>query len=279
MKGFGLDGKLFRGLSKAGDFLILALITVICCIPVITIGASLTAAFYSGMRLVKDEENYVYKDFFKSFKTNFVQGFIMEVVLAVIGVVLFIDLRACAYWAFSGSGSMIGNIFMYAIVGCFVVWGGVVLYSFAVLARYDDKAFTVLKNSIILCTHHLPQTIIMMVATYGLMFFSFKYFTAYIVTIPLFIYIDSYIFTRIFKSLENTNDQRAREEQEAAAEKLDEENKSEEVAGIEADTKPAAVTGTEVEKVAAQETVTGAEVEKMSGQEVATASENEIETK
>ena len=217
MKGFGLDGKLFRGLSKAGDFLILALITVICCIPVITIGASLTAAFYSGMRLVKDEENYVYKDFFKSFKTNFVQGFIMEVVLAVIGVVLFIDLRACAYWAFSGSGSMIGNIFMYAIVGCFVVWGGVVLYSFAVLARYDDKAFTVLKNSLILCTHHLPQTIIMMVATYGLMFFSFKYFTAYIVTIPLFIYIDSYIFTRIFKSLENTNEQRAREEQEAAA--------------------------------------------------------------
>ena len=82
----------------------------------------------------------------------------------------------------------------------------------------------------------------MMVATYGLMFFSFKYFTAYIVTIPLFIYIDSYIFTRIFKSLENTNEQRAREEQEAAAEKLD-------------------------------------EVEKMSGQEVATASENEIETK
>jgi uncharacterized membrane protein YesL len=117
MKGFGLDGKLFRGLSKAGDFLILALITVICCIPVITIGASLTAAFYSGMRLVKDEENYVYKDFFKSFKTNFVQGFIMEVVLAVIGVVLFIDLRACAYWAFSGSGSMIGNSWMFRCVG------------------------------------------------------------------------------------------------------------------------------------------------------------------
>ncbi len=51
------------------------------------------------------------------------------------------------------------------------------------------------------------------------------------------------------------------------------------MAGIEADTEPAAVTVTEVEKVAAQETVTGAEVEKMSGQEVATASENEIETK
>ena len=39
MRGFGLDGKFFRGLTKAGDFLILGLITVIFCIPVITIGA------------------------------------------------------------------------------------------------------------------------------------------------------------------------------------------------------------------------------------------------
>ena len=70
MRGFGLDGKFFRGLTKAGDFLILGLITVIFCIPVITIGASLTAAFYAGMKLVKDEENYVFKDFWKSFKTN-----------------------------------------------------------------------------------------------------------------------------------------------------------------------------------------------------------------
>lgn len=211
MKGFGLDGRLFRGLTKAGDFLILALITFIFCIPVVTIGASLTAAFYSGMKLVKDEENYVFKDFIKSFKANFVQGLIIEIVLAVIGLLLFLDIRACAYWAFSGSGSMAGTIFMYAILGCAIVWAGVLLYSFAVLARYDDKAFTILKNSLILCVHHLPQTIIMMVATYGLMIFSFQYFTAYIITIPIMLYVDSFIFTRIFKSLENTNEQRAKE--------------------------------------------------------------------
>lgn len=215
MKGFGLDGKLFKGLTKAGDFLILALITFIFCIPVVTIGASLTAAFYSGMKLVKDEENYVFKDFIKSFKENFVQGLIVEVILAIVGLLLFLDIRACAYWAFSGSGSMIGTIFMYAIVGCAIVWAGVVLYAFAMLSRYEDKAFTILKNSLILCVHHLPQTIIMMVATYGLMLFSYKYFTAYIVTIPLILYIDSFIFTRIFKSLENTNEQRIQELKQA----------------------------------------------------------------
>ena len=197
MRGFGLDGKFFRGLTKAGDFLILGLITVIFCIPVITIGASLTAAFYAGMKLVKDEENYVF-----------------------IGLLLFFDIRACAYWAFS-SGSMAGTIFMYAIAGCALVWAGVLLYSFAVLSRYDDKAITIVKNSLILCVHHLPQTFIMMIATYGLILFSLKYFTAFIVTIPLIIYVDSFIFTRIFKSLENTNDERAREAEKEKAEKIE----------------------------------------------------------
>ena len=51
MNGFGLDGKLFRGLTKAGDFIILAVITVVFCLPVVTIGASLTAAFYSGIKI------------------------------------------------------------------------------------------------------------------------------------------------------------------------------------------------------------------------------------
>ena len=222
MKGFGLDGKLFKGLTKAGDFLILALITFIFCIPVVTIGASLTAAFYSGMKLVKDEENYVFKDFIKSFKENFLQGLIVEIILAAAGLLLFLDIRACAYWAFTGSGSMIGTIFMYAIVGCAIVW------AFAMLSRYDDKALRILKNSLILCVHHLPQTIVMMIATYGLMIFSYQYFTAYIITIPLVLYIDSFIFTRIFKSLENTNEQRAQEaaeEKKAAAGLVEEEKK------------------------------------------------------
>ena len=154
MRGFGLDGKFFRGLTKAGDFLILGLITVIFCIPVITIGASLTAAFYAGMKLVKDEENYVFKDFWKSFKTNFVQGLLVELIMGVIGLLLFFDIRACAYWAFS-SGSMAGTIFMYAIAGCALVWAGVLLYSFAVMIKHLQLLRIHLYYAFITCHRHL----------------------------------------------------------------------------------------------------------------------------
>ncbi len=201
MNGFGLDGKLFKGLTKAGDFIILAVITAVFCIPVVTIGAALTAAFYSGIKLVRDEESYVYKDFWKSFKMNFLQGFLLELIHVIIGFLLYIDLRASAQWGFV-QGSTAGVIFTFVVVGVMAVWAAVVLYSFSMLSRYDNNIVVTLKNALIISVHHLPQTIIMLIATVGLTYFSCQYFTAFIVTIPLIMYVDSYIFSSIFKQLE-----------------------------------------------------------------------------
>ncbi len=201
MNGFSLDGKFFKGLTKAGDFIILAIITVVFCLPVITIGASLTAAVYSGIKLVRDEESYVYKDFWKSFKMNFVQGLLIELIHVVIGFLLYIDLRASVQWGLV-QGSQVGVIFIFVVIGVMAVWVAVMMYSFALLSRYDNKIPVTLKNALIISIHHLPQTVIMLIATVGLTYFSCIYFTAFIVTIPLILYVDSFIFSSIFKHLE-----------------------------------------------------------------------------
>lgn len=62
---FDINGKFFKTLTKAGDFIILTLLAMVCSIPVITIGASLTAVFYAGFENGKREEGYVWKEFFK----------------------------------------------------------------------------------------------------------------------------------------------------------------------------------------------------------------------
>lgn len=227
MNGFGLDGKLFKGLTKAGDFIILAVITVVFCIPVVTIGPALTAAFYSGIKLVRDEESYVHKDFWKSFKMNFVQGFLLELIHVVIGFLLFIDLRASAQWGFV-QGSQAGVIFVFVVVGVMAVWAAVVLYSFSMLSRYDNNVIVTLKNALIISVHHLPQTIIMLIATVGLIYFSCLYFTAFIVTIPLILYVDSYIFSSIFKQLEKESVPSSEDAEETGIEEDTNEDKEEE---------------------------------------------------
>ena len=213
MNGFSLDGKLFKGLTKAGDFIILAVITFVFCLPVVTIGAAITAAFYSGIKLVRDEEGYVHKDFWKSFKMNFVQGFLIELIHVIIGFLLYIDLRASVQWGLV-QGSQIGVIFVFVVIGVMAIWVAVMLYSFAMLSRYDNNVIVTLKNSLIVSVHHLPQTIIMLIATVGLVYFSCIYFTAFIVTIPLILYVDSFIFSSIFKHLQK-NQSSANAEAEA----------------------------------------------------------------
>ena len=71
---FDINGKFFKTLTKAGDFIILTLLAMVCSIPVITIGASLTAVFYAALKMARDEEGYVWKEFFKSFKQNLKQS-------------------------------------------------------------------------------------------------------------------------------------------------------------------------------------------------------------
>ena len=46
MKFFDLDSSLMQGLNKVADLMFLNLLTLLCCVPVVTAGASFTALHY-----------------------------------------------------------------------------------------------------------------------------------------------------------------------------------------------------------------------------------------
>ncbi|MFQ7574757.1 MAG: YesL family protein [Lachnospira sp.] len=204
---FSINGKFFKALTKAGDFLILGLIMVIFSLPIITIGASVTSAFYVGMKLVRDEEGYVFKGFIKSFKMNFKQSLIIELIIALLGAILFTDIRICLMWS-AKEGGIVSSLLLYTSIGFMLVLIAVTMYVFPMLAKFSNTVFGTLKNALLLCMHHLPQTFIMLMGTVGLTYFSLMYFTAFIITIPVMLYIDSYILARIFlKYINQDNEQ------------------------------------------------------------------------
>ena len=67
---FSMDNKFFTFMGKVADLFILNILCLICCIPIVTAGASITAMFYVTMKMVKNEESYIIKSFFKSFKPD-----------------------------------------------------------------------------------------------------------------------------------------------------------------------------------------------------------------
>ena len=56
---FDMEGPFFRGLSTMADLMILNLLALICCLPVITAGASLTALHYVCLKILRGEERYI----------------------------------------------------------------------------------------------------------------------------------------------------------------------------------------------------------------------------
>ena len=60
-------------------------------IPIFTIGASTTALYSVTLKIVRNEEGNLTKDFIKSFKQNFKQSTSVWIILTLLGTLLLID--------------------------------------------------------------------------------------------------------------------------------------------------------------------------------------------
>lgn len=90
---FNIDSPVMRFLGKVADLMILNLVTLVCCIPIVTIGASLTAMHYVLLKMVRDRECYIVRSFFKSFKANFKQATVIWLIILLVLVIFAADLR------------------------------------------------------------------------------------------------------------------------------------------------------------------------------------------
>ena len=62
------DGKFVKVLNRIADLVGLNLLAILFCIPIITIGASITAVYGCIFRIQEKREGYLTKDFWKLFK-------------------------------------------------------------------------------------------------------------------------------------------------------------------------------------------------------------------
>ena len=71
---FSLDGRLVKTLTRLIDIIILNTLFIVCCLPILTIGASLTALATMWHRLLKGEDTDLVFHFFRLFRANFKQA-------------------------------------------------------------------------------------------------------------------------------------------------------------------------------------------------------------
>ena len=90
---FSYDSMFSRFLYFVADIVTLHFLWLIHSLPIVTIGASTTALYYSCMKRIRTGEGYVTRNFRKSFRENFRQSTIIWLILLVTAAVFFCDLR------------------------------------------------------------------------------------------------------------------------------------------------------------------------------------------
>lgn len=145
-------------LNKVADLMILNILTVVCCIPVITTGASLTAMHYVALKMARNEECYIARDFFKSFKLNFRQGTVIWLIELFIIAVLVGDFLIMSRMEMAFGSVLKVIITVIAFLALFTF-----IFVFPVLAKFENTVIRTVKNAFFIVVLQFPKAIVMMV--------------------------------------------------------------------------------------------------------------------
>ena len=195
---FDMDNPFMRALSVAADLIVLNVLTLLCSLPVVTAGAAFTAMNDLLIHMVRGEEGYIVKPFFRSFAGNFKKGTLLGLLLLAAAAILYFDyLAALTYMPPLRLG----------IAAIAVILLAFSLYAFALLSRYENTLGRTLKNAAALAVGCFPRTALMTVTWVGIWLLCFRFFRVGAPVLLLFgfslpCYVSALLFKDIFDKID-----------------------------------------------------------------------------
>ena len=195
---FDMDNPLMRALYTTADLIILNVLTIVCSIPIITWGAAYSALNEACWRLVKNEEGYLARTYFRSLKSNLKRGSILGLIFLCAIVIWIVDFTAAR------NVSLVLTVPLYVVA---ILLLPIAIMSFALLSRYDNTVRGTLKNAASLTIGFFPHCAAMSLLTAGFLAGTLVFFTravplALLMGVSLPCYVNALIYVRIFAKLE-----------------------------------------------------------------------------
>jgi len=153
MKFFSTEGGIYKFMTRLWDMIKLNFLWLICSLPIVTIGASTIAAFTITLKMVEEKEGYVARAFFKAFKANFKQGIVIGPITVIFAAALYLD--------FTLGKQYIGFVIL-GILSAFL-FGIAIIYTYPLLARYENKLLKTIRNSMRIAMRYFGRTIFLVV--------------------------------------------------------------------------------------------------------------------
>lgn len=144
-KFFSYDGKPMEILNKLGEIILLNIVFLICCVPVITIGSSLTSFYYAMIKSVRRERGGPIREFMSSMKRTLGKGSLLTVAIIVWMAFMYLGIRM----AWTGAEDTVTfTLALYTVAT--LISGCVLIYVFPVLSRFEMRMMQIIKLSFVM---------------------------------------------------------------------------------------------------------------------------------
>lgn len=193
------NGKFMEIWNTVFDYFKLGILCMFMCIPVITAGASITAAFFVAMKMIRGEAPAIWKPYWSSFKENFKQATVLWGMMLAVAVLLSLDW----YLVMQMESTMIVRILRVGIFIAALMIFMIFIYIFPLLARYQLSSRAILKNAVIFAILNFPKNLLaigLMLLFGGLCDYVYQGLPIYISVFPgLLLYYIGKISVTIFR--------------------------------------------------------------------------------
>ena len=155
MRIFSLNSPLMQKLSLLYDLIILNLLTILCSLPVVTMGAAISA-LYDGVWRLRNHEGTLLRNYFQAFRSNFKQATLLFLPLLLVGITLGNRVLTVLTDATLSQTERLLPLFLACLV-----WGVLMAWVFPLQTRFENKTLRIYLNAFLCALKFLPQTLVM----------------------------------------------------------------------------------------------------------------------
>lgn len=201
---FKYDGKFGKLMTYIFDFIILNAVFILMCLPIITIGANLTAMYAVFIQMINQNERPVLSLYIDYFKKNIKQA--TQIWLIILGIFLALGIDIYLLSQLDGIGKI-------TIVATFLFLSITVIYTlylFPLIYKFENSLWQHSKNVVPLALTYLPWTLLLLLVSFGPLVVVYQWLDgAYALLIYYYLFIgcsatlfmNALIFNKVFKQL------------------------------------------------------------------------------
>ncbi len=155
---FNPESGLMITMSRITDVIFLSIFWLMCCIPVVTVGASFAALYDATYRVFRENEKNTWKRFFSTFRDNWKGGIVPTILFLLAGAGLM--KAVITLWNLAVAGSLSWMMFS-ALAFVAMVILGILSVMFPMLSRFENSFAALVKNTVFLSLANLPRTMVL----------------------------------------------------------------------------------------------------------------------